>query len=259
MGIRGFLAAVCVILAPGCAQQTPRAPTLVSPYARQVIFALAPVLNYSGTSNLDPLKVSDILYSELQQVPGISVVPLNRTMAAMAGANLPSITTQQQAAALAEALNVDGLIVAAITEYNPYYPPVVGMALELYTRRRQGSQGGGDNPFALSTRVERIFNSRDRHTAEKVEHFANQRGCGGSPYGWQVYLRSQEYYLRFVAYELFKQMLQDQQSVLAAGNDVSQPASLDHLPSPDLDDAGRAGPSVEDDRVAAGVRPGANP
>ena len=57
--------------------------TVYSPYAEPRTFAIAPTINLSGAQDFDPLVVSDILYGEMQQVQGLNVLPLNKTLVAM--------------------------------------------------------------------------------------------------------------------------------------------------------------------------------
>jgi len=116
MQIRGVLiglSAVCLAAGAGCSRRVEKDYRLASPYDRPMTLALAPVLNYSGTEDVDTLKVTDIFYSELQQTKGVSVVPINRVLAQMRMENIPRITSQQQASRLAESLGVDGLIIAS--------------------------------------------------------------------------------------------------------------------------------------------------
>ena len=42
---------------------------------------------------------------------------------------------------------------------------------------------------------------------QRVEEFAERRGTNDSPYKWEIYLHSQEYYLRFVCYKAIQELL----------------------------------------------------
>jgi hypothetical protein len=48
------------------------------PGARQLVWAVAPTVNLSGESQVDPLLSSDLVFAELQQVKGLTVIPVNR-------------------------------------------------------------------------------------------------------------------------------------------------------------------------------------
>src|SRR5205085_1394509 len=95
--------------------------------------AIAPTINLSGTRDFDPLAVSDALFVELQQVHDLNVLPLNKTLMAMNRLGMRSIDDPRAAQKLADALGADALVIPAITSYDPYKPPTVGMILQLYT------------------------------------------------------------------------------------------------------------------------------
>ena len=213
------------LVAAGCANRRKDAK-LTSPYPRQVTVAIAPVFNYSGASKLDMLKVTDILFSELQQVDGFSVIPVNRTLAQMQKEGINRITDAQQALSLARSLGADMIIISAITEYNPYYPPIVGVAMQLFGVQGDTKQNNNIDPVAMAraasplkfnagvdpkywpkNQIQEIFNSRDKDILSEVRSFAKQRGTGDSPYKWELYLHSQEYYLRFVWYQTIHNLL----------------------------------------------------
>jgi len=215
------------VLSAGCSVQK-KSMQLMSPYRKQMTVVLGPVLNYSGEQNLDTLKVTDILYSELQQVHGFSVIPVNRTLAEMAKNGITNIENPQQALNLANQLGADMIIIAAITEYNPYYPPIVGIAMQVYSvNDNKEFSAASVNPVQLArsasplkisvnvgqeylpkNQIQEIFNSRDKRIAKLAREFAKLRGTGSSPYKTDLYLRSQEYYLRFVCYESIKKLLE---------------------------------------------------
>lgn len=220
--------AALAVLSAGCAHKQLK-PAIVAPYTQTTIIALAPVLNFSGTRQLDTLKVTDILYSELQQIPGLAIVPVNRVLAQMAQDHVDAIQTPQQALTLAERLDADAIIVAAITEYNPYYPPVVGMVMQIYGFEGQQPARQAFDPVELErqasptritvdlnqqqmpkSQVQRIYNAGDSATAKLVKRFAKLRGTGNDPYRWQLYMRSQSHYLRFVCHESIRELLEQE-------------------------------------------------
>ena len=219
------LSACLFVLIAGCSQQKKQV-RLSSPYPREMTVVLAPVLNYSGERNLDTLKVTDILYSELQQVRGFAVIPVDRTLAQMAKDGITNIEDPQQALNLASQLGADMIVVAAVTEYNPYYPPIVGIAMQVYGVRSDGFRSASLDPVKLArsalplkisadaapkylpkNQIQEIFNARDKRIAALARKFAKSRGTGNSPYKTDLYLRSQEYYLRFVCYQSIKELL----------------------------------------------------
>ena len=199
---------------------------LSNPYSKLTTVAVVPTLNFSGTGNLDTLKVTDILYSELQQVEGFAVIPVNRILAQMSKDGISTVENAQQALKLASELGAEIIIVSAITEYNPYYPPIVGIAVQLYGFQDDPVLVNTIDPVAMArsasplklnlkvdrkywpkNQVQRIYNSRDKRIRKKVKRFAKARGTQQSPYQWELYLRSQEYYLRFVCYQTIRELL----------------------------------------------------
>lgn len=218
---------LAMIVTGGCEKKRVPKVVLANPYGRQMTVAVAPVLNYSGNPDLDPVKVTDILYSEMQQVDGFAVVPVNRMLAQMVRDNIQVIETPQQALKLVSELGADAIVIAAITEYNPIYPPVVGMAVQIYgldyapgvemkkidpvVMERQATPLKVPTDIAPQfwpkNQIQRIYNSRDKQMAHLVEEFAEDRGTVQSPYKWEIYLRSQEYYLRFVCFKAIEELL----------------------------------------------------
>jgi len=221
---------ICLALAigpglSGCAGR--RAYRISSPYPATLTIAIAPVLNFSGASDIDTLNVTDILYSELQQVQGITVVPVNRVLAQLAQDRIDDVQTPHQAVNLAKRVDADMIMVSAITEYDPYYPPIVGIASQIFTVTNDPPVHSAVDPIALqrlasplritvddkrghlpTSQLSRIYNSRDRRIVDEVKQFASSRGTGTSPYKWQLYLRSQTHYLRFVCHQGIRELFE---------------------------------------------------
>jgi hypothetical protein len=133
------LLALSALALPGCEGLFgPRKPpplefTMYTPYDSTRTLAIAPTVNLSGSRDFDPLVVSDTVYSEMQQVQNLNVLPLNKTLLAMQRLGIRSIDDPKAAQQLAAYLHADGLVIPAVTAYDPYNPPTVGMVLQLYT------------------------------------------------------------------------------------------------------------------------------
>lgn len=104
------------------------------PGLRRQVWAVAPVLNLSGEKAVDPILQADLLFEQLQQVEGLTVIPVNRVAEAMAALHWEKIQSEQQAAIVCEMLGCDGLVVATVTAYDPYNPPKLGASLQLFRR-----------------------------------------------------------------------------------------------------------------------------
>jgi hypothetical protein len=147
--------AALVLLAAGCAEKA-------VPYGRESInyaprygprsIAVAPAVNLSGQSQPDPLLQADLVYQELQQVRGITAVPVNRVVQVMAGLGLRSIDSTEAAWAICDAVGVDALLLPSITAFDPYDPPKFGGSVQLFVRKATTREGKLD-PRMLSRRA----------------------------------------------------------------------------------------------------------
>ena len=199
-------------------------PMLPEP-ARQVV-VVAPVLNLSGTHDLDPLKITDIVASEFLSFPAVSVVPVNLTMAALAGQGKAWVETPEDAISLARELGADATVVVAVTEYRPHDPPVVGLVMQWYAIPRSQDRTGlnpvvasrgatGPPEVELSAmsesgprfQLQRVFNAAHDDVLREVREFAGRRGGHQSPFGWRIYTKSQELYVRYCTWALIGPML----------------------------------------------------
>ena len=107
---------------------------------RPQVWAVAPAVNLSGERGIDPLLQADLLFGQVQRVRGITAVPVNRTVQVFAALQITHIRGQADADLVCDALRCDGVVIPAITAYDPYDPPKVGASLALFLRR------SGDRP-----------------------------------------------------------------------------------------------------------------
>jgi hypothetical protein len=121
----------------GCADQTPQygieTPTFLPGHKRQV-WAVAPVVNLSGQRAVDPILQADLVFQQMQQIQGLTAVPVNRTVEVLLSLQLERVQSEQQAALVCELLGCDGLIVPTITIYDPYNPPKLGASLQFFPK-----------------------------------------------------------------------------------------------------------------------------
>jgi len=220
-GVFRLLLAVCggLCLADGgCAenQLTIDPARLASPYPGPLSIAVAPVLNFSGSSDFDRDRVADLMAGELGYVDGINVVPVSRVLAVLAQTGHREVESPSHALDICERLGADAILVLAVTEYDPYDPPVVGITAQLYGSVPRGGLAGELDPVLVSRQArsvaggvpdvpasqpvaqyQRVFNAEHDHVVQRVKRFARLRDAGSSPYGWRLYLVSQEHFLRF--------------------------------------------------------------
>ncbi|HVT90242.1 MAG TPA: hypothetical protein VHD56_15425 [Tepidisphaeraceae bacterium] len=126
--------AVCFLALPGCAEKKPVYGTerqLFWPSPQRQVWAVAPAINLSGQKQVDPLLQADLLYQQLQEVNGITAVPVNRVVEVYASLRIEKVESPQQAALVCSLLGCDGLVVPTVTAYDPYEPPKFGVSLQL--------------------------------------------------------------------------------------------------------------------------------
>jgi len=213
-----------VVIATGCSHHRPRTTEIPGPYDRPVLIAVAPALNFSGSSDFDPVQVADILASELTMVEGVQVVGVNRVMAVLAQDGAKSVSSPVHALNICERIGCDGIIVFAVTEYDAY-TPVVGMAVQLYMRSpdragdrfdpvvasREASpfpvEAPDDSPLRPRAQVQRVYNGSHNVIAEAVERYARDRSTDEGALGWRRYLKSQRLYVRFCCWSAINEMM----------------------------------------------------
>jgi len=207
-----------VCLALGCSQTTERHETLeIVAFPRGNVIAVAPALNFSGSSAFDPVTVGDLMASELSTLPGVGVIGVNRVMAVLADQGVERIHSPRHAVAVCERLGADAILVFAIAEYDPY-TPVVGITAQLYTRGPglagpDAPPGGpspepaGECPVRPAAETQRVFNATHKRVQNAVRDYADKRKEGESPYGWRKYLASQEWFLRFCCHTVARDLL----------------------------------------------------
>lgn len=221
VGVRVALELAGMILllstAPSCThQQGARAPEPTPAIPTPIVVALAPVMNLSNSSEWDPLQVTDMLASELQTFPGVTVVPVNRSLAVLAARG--AIAAPQDAVELADALDADGALVAAVTEFDPYDPPRIGWVMQWYANPRRlqaawGAQPGRGAGAKLSAagpqlQVQRIISAAVASTQRELREYADSRGGFQSPYDWRVHVKSQRLFVRYSCWTVIRSMLQ---------------------------------------------------
>jgi len=124
--------AACLLL-PGCSllPDVAHQPTLHNPFPQLSRVAVAPFFNLSEEPTLSGVDVATAYYAELQSVPGFEVVPVGVVETAMLAHGI-ELTGPAEARRLAQVLDVDAVVVGAVTDYTPYYPPQMGVRVEWY-------------------------------------------------------------------------------------------------------------------------------
>ncbi len=120
-------------LASGCAAFPDRLvqPVYHNPFPQLHKVAVLPFYNQSREPTVDGEQIANLYYEELQAIPGFEVVPVGvaRQMILASGFEPRSAGDFQK---LAQLMRVDAVIVGSVTDYSPYYPPRMGIAVDWY-------------------------------------------------------------------------------------------------------------------------------
>ncbi len=213
---------------------------LESPVGHTRLWAVIPFTIESGVSTVDSYRVADAFTQQLEQVRGIDTVAVNRVVHAMRTAEIRAVATPAQAIQLMDFLEVDAIVVGTITTFDPYPPPTLGMAVQVFSR---GSRPGGqsldthaltraqsDDNVAMGSlggayataQAAGVFDSRNHTTLALLREYAAGRTEPDSPFGTEVYLVNIELYTQFVSYWLIHDLLNFERSRLSPVEVASQ-------------------------------------
>lgn len=233
--MRLALIAATLVLLVGCTGETKkygveRGLSLQGRH-RQQVWAVAPALNLSGQDHVDPLLQADIVYQQLQQVDGLTAVPVNRVAEVYASLRIEKVESEEQAHQVAELLGCDALLVPTVTAYDPYNPPKLGAALQLFVRERGSAaaqqaasavdarelarQARGRSGVALDdhpsfTQVVGMFDAANGSVRQSLFEYAKGRNDPLGPLGEKEYLVNMDRYSGFVYQSLIEQLLEAQ-------------------------------------------------
>ncbi len=118
----------CSLVLPEVSHQ----PVIRNPFPQLSHVAIAPFFNHSDEPTLDARQFSMAYFAELQELPGFEVVPLGVVEEAIITHRV-DLNGPGEARRLAQILGVDAVVVGAVTDYSPYYPPRCGLRVEWYT------------------------------------------------------------------------------------------------------------------------------
>ncbi len=225
------------------------APAYRTPGGPELIWAVAPLRNESGVGAAPAEAVTDALVEQVEQIEGVASVPLNRTLAAMRALEMPYIDTPAEAVALAQTLGVDAIIVGTITSWDPYDPPVIGMALALFVTpgsvmatppTEPVADPGPPDPVLLqsaprdatlpgsqwNTRpisvVSRVLDGSNHAVQMSCKEFAEGRSPTVSALGWRRYLASMPLYAEFASFRLCADLLDAERQRIAGWSGAVQ-------------------------------------
>lgn len=128
-----LLVAILFAISSGCSAFPDRVvqPQYHNPFPQLYKIAVLPFYNQSDEPTVDGDAIAMAYYNELQTIPGFEVMPVGvaKQLVRASGMQLQRGSDFQQ---LAERMGVDAVIIGSITEYSPYYPPRIGLAVDWY-------------------------------------------------------------------------------------------------------------------------------
>ena len=222
----------------GCASPK-SAQVLVSPYPQPQSLAVVPFRNLSGAQGLDVIAATDEFITELGQVKGVTVMPVNRVLAALSELELAQVESPTDVMTLAQALDVDAVIVGSITRWEPYPPPLVSISVQLYSRDKIEQERGSSQfhvdpatlaqmgaPFEMGLRpairpqamVQEVYDAGQDQVVERIKLYDRNRDQGPAPLSWQRNML-QRNYLRFVSHEVINELLTQERDRQVAKRD----------------------------------------
>ena len=205
--------------------------TLVAPYdtaSGDVLWAVVPLRNESGTTALNATEVSDKVVAAASQIKGIRTLPLNRTISAMRALKMIELQSPADATRLATELGADGILVGSITAWDPYDPPKFGLALALYSRPGAMDRRGeaeldprkleyqptdykyfrrSSFETAPAAVVSEYLDGKNHQVLMDVKSYAEGRHDPTGPMGYRRYLASMDLFCEFGAWYTVGQLL----------------------------------------------------
>ncbi len=123
-----------LILVAGCGvlPEIAHQPTYHNPFPQLNKVAVAPFFNASTEATADGRQFANAYFNELQSIPGFEVVPVGIVEEKARELGL-SLANPVEVRTLAQALEVDAVVIGAITDFSPYYPPRCALQVEWYT------------------------------------------------------------------------------------------------------------------------------
>jgi hypothetical protein len=168
---------------------------------------------------VDPILQADLLFQQLQEVQGLTVIPVNRTAEAMMALHLEKIQSPQQAQFLCQMLGCDGLVVATVTSYDPYDPPKMGAALQLF-HRPSGPTTAATQPATEILQTVGMYDAENGSVRDSLIRYAHGRNDPVGPYAVKEYFVNMDRFGDFVYHQLIAEMLKSPR--LRQGSPVSE-------------------------------------
>ncbi len=131
--MRALFAILLICASTGCQliPEIAHQPVVHNPFPQLTKVAIAPFFNLSTEPSVDGRQFAQAYFSELQLIRGFEVVPVGVVERAMHTYQL-DLDNPDEVRKLATVLGVDAVVIGAVTDFTPYYPPRCAMQVEWY-------------------------------------------------------------------------------------------------------------------------------
>lgn len=107
---------------------------VTNPVVGLTTVAIVPFFNLSQERAVDGQRFAMAYFTELQKTPGFQVIPVGVVEQTIYDHKL-QMNNPDDVLQLSQLLNADAVVVGAVTDYSPYYPPRIGMQVSWYSPR----------------------------------------------------------------------------------------------------------------------------
>jgi hypothetical protein len=226
----GVLAVAWLWIGVGCAawhdEPYGEEQQMFLPGQHRQIWAIAPAINISGESQIDPLLQSDLVYQEMQKIHGLTVIPVDRVVEVYVSLKIDKIQNERQAYEICKALGCDGLVVPTVTAYDPYDPPKFGACLQLFTQPGTFQRMPRIDPHELEqsptttalppmpqtqnmAQVVEIYDAADGSVRDEVGAYSHGRTDPNGPLGVSEITQSMDRYCAFGYHQLLNELIEN--------------------------------------------------
>ncbi len=213
--------ALALLFAAGCSAGSRHEPSYPSnPFPNLQTVAVLPVLDQTTKAGFDGNEFGDILASELLKFPGFRAV----RPAAFRGHAPPR--SVDEAVRLGRQCKVDAVLVAVVTDHDPYDPPRIAVSVQLLRSSSRAvsaeevdrlvqSASWRQGPLAMSPEraghwvaaFEDVFDAHDARVRRDLAAYAQAQVSDDSGFlGEREFLAVQSRYFQFVSHQILQHL-----------------------------------------------------
>jgi hypothetical protein len=126
------IATAALLLMGGCVFESTKYKSYPpNPYAEINVVAVLPFINQTRESRLDTIEMANVLASELTKFEGFRVVRPLQFFPTAGGTTSPGVpSSAEEAIRWGRGAKADAVLVAAVTDYDPFEPPKIGISVQ---------------------------------------------------------------------------------------------------------------------------------